>query len=200
MGPDATILGFSMLSFKPGISLSFFTLIKKVFSSSSLSAVRVVSSAYLRLLTFLLIILIPAYASSSLAFCIMYSAYKLNEQGDNKPVSFSVSGSNCWFLTCIQISQETGNMVWYSHLFRNFLQFVVIHTVKGFQWNGNSCFSGIPLLSLWSNKYQQFDSDSSAFSKLSLDIWSSRLKYCWHLSWTILSISLLAWEVSTIVW
>ena len=53
MGPDATILVFSILSFKPGISLSFFTLIKSLFSSSSLSAVRVVSSAYLRLLTFL---------------------------------------------------------------------------------------------------------------------------------------------------
>ena len=39
---------------------------------------------------------------------------------------------NCCFLTCIQISQETGQMVWYSHLFKNFLQFVVIHTVKGF--------------------------------------------------------------------
>ena len=101
----------------------------------------------------------------------MYSAYKLNEQGDNKPVSFSISGSNCCFLTYIQISQETGNVVWYSHLFKNFLQFVVIHTVKGFQWNGNRGFSGIPLLSLWSSEYQQFDSDSSAFSKLSLDIW-----------------------------
>ena len=101
----------------------------------------------------------------------MYSAYKLNEQGDNKPVSFSISGSNCFFLTYIQISQETGNVVWYSHLFKNFLQFVVIHTVKGFQWNGNRGFSGIPLLSLWSSEYQQFDSDSSAFSKLSLDIW-----------------------------
>ena len=38
----------------------------------------------------------------------------------------------CFFLTCIQISQETDQVVWYSHLFKNFLQFVVIHTVKGF--------------------------------------------------------------------
>ena len=52
-------------------------------SSSSLSAVRVVSSAYLRLLIFLLAILIPACPSSSLAFCLMFSAYKLNKQGDN---------------------------------------------------------------------------------------------------------------------
>ena len=52
-------------------------------SSSSLSAIRVVSSAYLRLLIFLLAILIPACPSSSLAFCLMFSAYKLNKQGDN---------------------------------------------------------------------------------------------------------------------
>ena len=40
--------------------------------------------------------------------------------------------SNCCFLTCIQVSQEVGKEVWYYHLFKNFLQFVVIHTVKGF--------------------------------------------------------------------
>ena len=43
-----------------------------------------------------------------------------------------MSGSNCCFLTCIQISQEVGKVVWYSHLFKNFPQFVVIHIVKGF--------------------------------------------------------------------
>ena len=45
---------------------------------------------------------------------------------------FHVQFSNCCFLTCIQISQEAGQMVWYSHLFQNFPQFGVIHTVKGF--------------------------------------------------------------------
>ena len=72
-----------MLSFKLTFSLSSFTFIKRLFSSSSLSAMRVVSSAYLRLLIFLLTISIPAYASSSPAFCLTYSAYKLNKQGDN---------------------------------------------------------------------------------------------------------------------
>ena len=43
-----------------------------------------------------------------------------------------MSSSNCCFLTCIQISQESGQVIWYSHLFKNFPQFVVIHTVKGF--------------------------------------------------------------------
>ena len=74
---------FWMLSFKPAFSLSSFTFIKRLFCSSSLSAIRVVSSAYLKLLIFLLAILILAHNSSSLAFCTMYSAYKLNKQGDN---------------------------------------------------------------------------------------------------------------------
>ena len=43
-----------------------------------------------------------------------------------------MSGSNHYFLTCTQISQETGKLVWYSHLFKNFVQCIVIHTVKGF--------------------------------------------------------------------
>ena len=83
VGPDAMILVFWVLNFKPAFSLSFFTFVKKLFSSSSLSAIRVVSSAYLRLLIFLLAILFPSCASSSLAFHMMYSSYKLNKQGDN---------------------------------------------------------------------------------------------------------------------
>ena len=75
MGPDAMILVFWMLSFKPAFSLSSFTIIKRIFHSSSLFlTVRVVSSAYLRLLLFLPAILIPACDSSSLAFHMMYSA------------------------------------------------------------------------------------------------------------------------------
>ena len=83
MGPNATILVFRMLSFKPTFSLSSFTYIKRLFSSSSLSVIRVVSSVYMRLLIFLLAILIPACASSSPAFLMMSCAYKLNKQGDN---------------------------------------------------------------------------------------------------------------------
>ena len=82
MGLDAMILIFWLLSFKPTFSLSSFTFIKRLFSSS-LSAIKVVSSAYLRLLLFLQAILIPSCASFSLAFHLMYSAYKLNKQGDN---------------------------------------------------------------------------------------------------------------------
>ena len=79
MGPDAIILVFRMLSFKPAFSLFSFTFIKRLFSSS-LSAIREVPSMYLRLLIFLPAVLIPAFASSSPAFYMMYSAYKLNKQ------------------------------------------------------------------------------------------------------------------------
>ena len=93
MGLDAMILVFRMLSFKPTFSLSFFTFIKRLFSFSLLSAIRVVSSAYLRLLIFLLAILIPACASSSPAFHMMYSVYKLNKQGLDKQVIFDCERS-----------------------------------------------------------------------------------------------------------
>ena len=77
MGLDAMILVFFlMLSYKTAFSLSF-TFIKRLFSSSSLSVIRVVSSAYLRLLIFFLAILIPVCDSSSLAFHMMYSAQKV---------------------------------------------------------------------------------------------------------------------------
>ena len=83
MGPHAMSLVFWMLNFKPTFSLSSFPFTKKLFSSFSLSAIRVVSSAYLRLLIFVLTILILACASSSPAFHMMYSVYKLNKQGDD---------------------------------------------------------------------------------------------------------------------
>ena len=178
MGPDAMILVFWMLSFKPAFSLSSFTFIKRLFSSSSLSAIRVVSSVYLRLLIFVLAILIPACASSSLAFHTMYSAYKFNKQGDNiqpwRIVCCSMSGSNCCFLTCIQISQEAGRVVWYSHFFKNFPQFAVIYTVKGFGVISKaevdfllefSCFFYDP------TDGGNLISGSTAFSKSGLNIW-----------------------------
>ena len=83
MGPKAMILVFWMSSFKPTFSLFSFTFIKRLFSYSSPSARKVVSSAYLRLLIFLPAIVIPAFASFRPAFLMMYSPYKLNKQGDN---------------------------------------------------------------------------------------------------------------------
>ena len=125
-----------MLSFKPAFSLSSFTFIKRLFCSSLLSAIRVVSSAYLRLLIFLLSILILACDPSSLAFHVIYSTYKLNKQGDTIQLyctSFLILNQSivsCLLLDLHTVSQDTGKVVWYSHLFKNFTQFVVIHTVE----------------------------------------------------------------------
>ena len=83
VGPDARVLVFWKLSFRPTFSIPSFAFIKRLFSYYSLSAIRVVSSAYLRLLIFLPEILISPCVSSSPAFLMMYSAYKLNKQGDN---------------------------------------------------------------------------------------------------------------------
>ena len=85
-----------------------------------------------------------------------------------------MSGSNCCFLTFIQISQQTGQVVWYSHLLKNFPQFIVIHTVKGFGIVNKAevdvflelfCFLDDP------TNVGNLISGSSAFSKSSLNIW-----------------------------
>ena len=86
-----------------------------------------------------------------------------------KPVCSSMSHSNCCFLTCIQIYQEAGQVVWYSHFVKNFLQSVVIHTVKGFGVvNEADVFMELLLLIQW---MLAIYSGSSAFSKSSLYIW-----------------------------
>ena len=90
--PDTMIFIFWMLSLKLTFSLSSVTFIKRLFSSL-LSAIRLVSSAYLRLLIFLSAILIPTCASSSPTFWLMYSAYKLNKLGD-KYTALTSSFSN----------------------------------------------------------------------------------------------------------
>ena len=122
----------------------FFTLLfhpQEAFCSS-LSAIRGVSSAYMRLLIFL------RYLDSSLCFiqpgilhdvlCIevkqagwRYTA-SMYSFPNHAPVCCSMSCSNCCFMSWIQVSLETGKVVWYSQLLKNFPQFVVIHTIKGF--------------------------------------------------------------------
>ena len=85
-----------------------------------------------------------------------------------------MSSSNCYFLTCIHVSQEAGQVVWYFHLFQNFPQFIVIHTVKDFDIVNKAeidfIFSGTLLLFWWSNRYLQLISGCSVFSKSSLNI------------------------------
>ena len=83
-----------------------------------------------------------------------------------------MSGSNCWFLTHIQVFQETGKVVWYPHLLKNFPQFVVIHTVKGFSVVSEvDVFLDFPCFFYSPVNVGNLISDSSAFSKSSLYIW-----------------------------
>ena len=184
MWPDAMILVFWKLSFKPTFSFSSFTFIKRLFSSS-LSVIRVVSSTYLRLLIILPTVLIPAWALSSPTFLLMCSAYKLNKHGDNiwpwhipfliwnqfgfpRPVLTVASWPAYRFLrrqlkwSGIPIS------------LRNFPKFVVIDTVKGFSIVSEaevdvfleiSCFFYDP------TDAGKLISGSSAVSKSSLNIW-----------------------------
>ena len=112
---------------------------------------------------------------TALYTALMYSFPNL------EPVCCSMSSYNCCFLTCIQVSQETGQVVWYAHLFQNFSQFIVIHTVKGFGIVNKaemdvflepSCFFDDP------SDVGNLISGSSAFSKTSLNI----LKFMVHVS------------------
>ena len=91
-----------------------------------------------------------------------------------EPVCCSMSSSNCCFLTCIQISQEADQVVWYSHLFQSFPQFIVVHMVKGFGIVNKAEIDVFLELSYFFNDPADVGnliSDSSAFSKTSLNIW-----------------------------
>ena len=98
----------------------------------------------------------------------------LTEAEDIKKRWQEYTEPNCCFVTCIQISQEAGQVVWYSYLFQDFPQFIVIHTVKCFSIVNKaeidvflelSCFSDDPA------DVGNLISGSSAFSKTSLNIW-----------------------------
>ena len=138
-----------------------------------------------RLLIFLPAILIPACASSSPAFLMMYSAYKLNKQGEQytaltysfsylEPVCCSMSSSNCWFLTCIQVSQEAGSgdlvcpsLSEFSTVYCDPHSQRLWHS----QYSRNRCFWNSLAFSMIQRMLANLISGSSAFSKLSLNIW-----------------------------
>ena len=189
MGPNAMILVFWMLSLKPTFSLSSFTFIKRLFSSSLLSARRVVSPAYLRLLIVLPAILILAYASSRPAFLMMHSTYKLNKQGDNIqlwPSPFLIwnqSAVPCPVLTFAswptfrfirrQVRWSGISISW------RIFQFVVIHTIKGFGVVNKAEVDVFLELSCFFDDLLDIGnsiSSSSAFSKSNLNIW----KFTFH--------------------
>ena len=121
-----------------------------------------------------------------------------------EPVCCSMSSSNCCFLAYTQISQEAGQVICYSHLFQNFLQFIVIHTVKGFGIVNKAEIDVFLELSCFFNDPADAGnliSASSAFSKTSLNIWEVHGSHiAWSLAWRIFSITLLACEMSAIVW
>ena len=132
---------------------------------------------------FLLAILVTACPSSIPAFLMMLSVFKLNKKGDNitalmysfpnlEPVCCSMSSSKYCFLNCIQISQEAGQVVWYFHLFQNFPQFIVIHTVKGFGIvNKAEIDIFLELSCFFYDSADVGNLISFAFSKTSLNIW-----------------------------
>ena len=114
-----------------------------------------------------------------------------------------MSSSNCCFLTFIQVSQEAGQVVCYSHLLKNFPQFIVIHTVKRFGVVNKaeidvflefSCFFYDPA------DIGNLIYGSSAFSKTNLNIWKFTVHVLLKPGLEILSITLLACEMSAIVW
>ena len=112
--------------------------------------------------------------------------------------SYSISSSNCSFLTCIQISQEVGKVVWYSHFFKIFPQFIVIHTLKGF--SRNMFFWNFPCFFCDPTDVGNLIFGSSAFSKSSLYIWNFSVHVLLKQDWRILNITLFSCEMTMIVW
>ena len=210
MGLDAMIFVFECCIFKPDFSLSSFTF-KRLFSSSSLSAIRVVSSAYLRLLIFLLAIWIQACASSSPAFCMMYSAYKLNKQGDNiQPwltpfliwnqsvvpyLVLTISSLPAYRFLRRQIRWSGIPISW--RIFHSLLwstqRLCIVNKAEVDIFLEFSCFSYDPV------DIGNLISGSSVFSKSSLSLWNFSVHILLKPSLGNLSIILLACEVSAIV-
>ena len=175
MGPDVMILVFWVLSqlFHSPLSLS---------SRGSLVLlhflpIRVVLSVYLRDLS--LCFIQPSILHDVLCIKVKIAEWQYTALTYSFPdlelVCCSMSSFHCCFLTCIQVSPEAGKVVWYSHLFKNFLQFIVIHTVEAFIVVNEaevdilhefSCFLYEP------TDVGNLISGSSALSKSSLYIWN----------------------------
>ena len=156
---------------------------------------------------------------------MMYSVYMLNKQGDSiqpwcalfpiwnrsaltysfpsvEPDCCSISGLNCCFSTSIQISQEAGKFIWYLHLLKNFPQFVVIHTAKGFSRVNEAevdVFLELPCFFYDATDVGNLISGSSALSKYSLYIWEFFVHIPLRPSLKDFEHYLLACEMSAIV-
>ena len=144
MGPEAIILVFWMLSFKPAFSLSSFTFIKRLFQFLLTFCLKgggyhphIWGYWYFCQQSWFQLVLHSAW---HFAWCTLHRSYISRVTIYSPYVQLSqfwtsllfMSSSNCCFLTCMQVSQEAGKVVWYSYLLKNFPQLFVIHTVKGF--------------------------------------------------------------------
>ena len=150
----------------------------------------------------------------TIASWLAYRFLKRQVRWSGIPISLIISTwellhtatANCCFLTCIHMSQEEGKVVLYSHLLKNFPQFIVIHTVKGFGivneaetdvlcfFCNSLAFSMIQqMLAIWSLVLLPF-------LKLAWASGSPWFVYCWSLARRILGITLLECEMSTVVW
>ena len=111
-----------------------------------------------------------------------------------EPVYCSMFSSNCCFLTCIEISQKAGKVVWYSHLFKHFPEFVVIYTVKGFGVVNKAevdVFLELLLVSMIQQTLAIWFLVPLPFLNPAWTSGSLQFMYCWCLAWRILSITLL---------
>ena len=119
---------------------------------------------------------------------------------DFEPVCFSMSSSNCCFLISLQLSQEAGQVVWCSHISKNFPQFVVIHTVKGFGIvNKADVFLDLSWFFYDPTDVGNLISGPLPFLNPVWTSGSSWFMYYWSLTWRILSITLLVCEMSATV-
>ena len=175
-----------------------------------------VSSAYLRLLIFLPAILIPAYASSSLAFCTMYSAYKLYKQGGNiQPwhTPFPIGNQSVVPSPVLTVASwpayrfhrrqvrwsdiPKSLRIFHSLLWSRVKGFSVVNEAEVDVFLEFSCFFYDPA------DVGNLISGSSAFSKSTFKVWKFSVHKLWSLAWRILSITLLACELSAncaVVW
>ena len=184
----------------------------RLFSSFSLSAIRVVSHAYLRLLIFLPVNWIPVCAASSPAFLMIYTVYQFHKQGDNiQPWCTRFPIWNQSVIPCLVLTVASWpayrflrRQIRWSGMpitFKNFPQFVLIHTVKGFGIVSKAevdvflelfCFSNIHrMLAIWSPVPLPFL--NTAWESV-----SSQFTSWWSLAWRILSITLLVCEMSAL--
>ena len=170
-----------MLNYKPTFSVSSFTIIKRLFSSSSLSAINVYHPHiwgcwYFSWQSWFQLVIHPVQHFECWTLHISYiSRVTLCSLTYFFPNLEPVCRSNCCFLACIQVSQEAGKVIRYSHFFKNFPQFVVIHRVKSFKIVREEevvIFLEFPCFHCGPVNVGNLISGSSAYCKPRLYIWA----------------------------